>query len=163
MQNLINQWIRDGRCKRPMNHDLKRRDRKRCVLAIVICAVVAVFVILCLTGCRTPQVVTVTQYRDRIQHDTIVHVDSVTDTRFVYVTADTVHDIREVVKYKVLHEKEYVQQIDSIPYEVEVIREVAKPLNGWQRFIQGSGYALWGLLILATIILVVSIIIKLKS
>ena len=162
MQNLTNQWIRDGRCKRPMNHDQKRRDRKHRVLAVAICIIVAVFVGLCLAGCKAKTVV-VTQYRDRVQHDTITRVDSVTDTRVIYLKGDTVHDVREVIRYKVLHEKEIVHLIDSIPYEVEVVREVAKPLNGWQRFIQGSGYALWGLLILATVILVITIVIKLKS
>jgi len=145
-----------------MNHDQKRRDRKHRVLAVAICIIVAVFVCLCLAGCKAKTVV-VTQYRDRVQYDTITRVDSVTNTRIIYLKGDTVHDVREIIKYKIINEKETVHQIDSIPYEVEVVREVAKPLNGWQRFIQGSGYALWGLLILATVILVVTIVIRLKS
>ena len=130
--------------------------------AVAILTVVLLFLLACLVGCKAKTVV-VTQYRDRVQHDTITRVDSVTDTRVIYLKGDTVHDVREVIRYKVLHEKEIVHLTDSIPYEVEVVREVAKPLNGWQRFIQGSGYALWGLLILATVILVITIVIKLKS
>lgn len=130
--------------------------------AAAILTVVLLFLLACLVGCKAKTVV-VTQYRDRVQYDTITRVDSVTNTRIIYLKGDTVHDIREIIRYKIINEKETVHQIDSIPYEVEVVREVAKPLNGWQRFIQGSGYAIWGLLILAMVILVVTIVIKLKS
>ena len=154
-RNIKDYWQND------LTQAEREEVRKDAILAAEI-LVVGLLLVWLFSACKTKTVV-VTEYRDRVQHDTILHVDSITDTRYVYIKGDTVHDEREVVKYKILHEKEYVHLTDSIPYPVEVIREVKAPLNGWQHFIQGSGYTFWALFILGIIALAIYIIIKIKK
>lgn len=70
-----------------------------------------------------------TEYRDNIKE---IHVvDSVTDTRFVYVKGDTVVDWRDRIKWRdrIVHDSIYIRQTDSIP----VPYPVERPLSRWEQ------------------------------
>lgn len=112
----------------------------RIILAVTMAA-------LC-TACAVPKVVTVTEYRDRVQHDTVTdwRTDSVIKTRYVYVQADTVHDVQvlEHVRWRDRVRVEYTQVTDSIPYPVEMQVPV-RVRNGYDYF---TSYGFWILLVL---------------
>lgn len=98
-------------------------------LFIALCAVM-------LAGCKT-QVITVPQIRTEYVHDTVTEhlTDSILQTRYVYVQADTVHDVQVVERIK-WRDKVQVQRVethDSIPYPVEVIKHV-RVRNGYDYF-----------------------------
>ena len=102
-----------------------------------------------LAACAQTKTVTVTEYRDLVVTDTVekLRVDSVYVSRWIKLQGDTiiVHDT--ILKYRVLHDTETVKEYvhDSIPYQVEVIKEVRKR-NGYDRFTS------WGFWILAALI-----------
>ena len=111
------------------------------------------FVVLCaimLAGCKT-QIVTVPQIRTEYVHDTVTEhlTDSILQTRYVYMKADTVHDVQIVERIK-WRDKVQVQRVeiqDSIPYPVEVIKHV-RVRNDYDRFVS------WGFWILLALIAV---------
>ena len=133
------------------------------VETVVVLTIVLLFLLACLVSCKSPQVVTLTEYRDRVQHDTVQHVDSIYQYRYIYLQGDTVYIHDSIDRYRWRDKVVEVHIQDSVPYPVEVVREVKAPLNGWQRFIQGSGYALWGMLLIGLIALVIIIVIKIKG
>ena len=101
------------------------------------------------TACAQTKTVTVTEYRDRVVTDTVekLRVDSVYVSRWIKQKGDTIilHDT--IFKYLVLHDTETVKEYvhDSIPYQVEVTKEVRKR-NGYDRFTS------WGFWILAILL-----------
>lgn len=102
-----------------------------------------------LAACAQTKTVTVTEYRDRVVADTVekLRVDSVYVSRWIKQKGDTIilHDT--IFKYRVLHDTETVKEYvhDSIPYHVEVTKEVRKR-NGYDRFTS------WGFWILALLL-----------
>lgn len=110
-------------------------------------AVIAISLLL--AACAQTKTVTVTEYRDRVVTDTVekLRVDSVYVSRWVKQKGDTIilHDT--IFKYRVLHDTETVKEYvhDSIPYQVEVTKEVRKR-NGYDRFTS------WGFWILALLL-----------
>lgn len=107
-------------------------------LFIVLCAVM-------LAGCKT-QVVTVPQIRTEYVHDTVTEhlTDSILQTRYVYMKADTVHDVQivERIKWRDRVQVQRVEIQDSIPYPVEVIKHV-RVRNGYDYF---TAWGFWVLL-----------------
>ena len=112
------------------------------------------FVVLCaaiLAGCKT-QVVTVPQIRTEYVHDTVTEhlTDSILQTRYVYMKADTVHDVQIVERIK-WRDKVQVQRVethDSIPYPVEVIKHV-RIRNGYDYFTAWGFWILFALIAVA--------------
>ena len=102
-----------------------------------------------LASCAQTKTVTVTEYSDRVVTDTVekLRVDSVYVSRWIKQKGDTIilHDT--IFKYRVLHDTETVKEYvhDSIPYQVEVTKEVRKR-NGYDRFTS------WGFWILALLL-----------
>ena len=102
-----------------------------------------------LAACAQTKTVTVTEYRDRVVTDTVekLRVDSVYVSRWIKQRGDTIilHDT--IFKYRVLHDTETVKEYvhDSIPYQVEVTKEVRKR-NWYDRFTS------WGFWILALLL-----------
>ena len=102
-----------------------------------------------LSACAQTKTVTVTEYRDRVVTDTVekLRVDSVYVSRWIKQKGDTIilHDT--IFKYRVLRDTEAVKEYvhDSIPYQVEVTKEVRKR-NGYDRFTS------WGFWILALLL-----------
>ena len=101
-----------------------------------------------LAACAQTKTVTVTEYRDRVVTDTVekLRVDSVYVSRWIKQKGDTIilHDT--IFKYRVLHDTETVKEYvhDSIPYKVEVTKEVRKR-NGYDRF---TSWGFWSLALL---------------
>lgn len=110
-------------------------------------AVIAISLLL--AACAQTKTVTVTEYRDRVVTDTVEksRVDSVYVSRWIKQKGDTIilHDT--IFKYRVLHDTETVKEYvhDSIPYQVEVTKEVRKR-NWYDRFTS------WGFWILALLL-----------
>ena len=109
---------------------------------------------LMLAACAAPKTITVTEYRDRVQIDTVTverdRVDSTYQAHYLYHQGDTVHQVDTIYKYRLKYvdkvRTQYVAVYDSIPYPVEVIKEVRKR-NGYDRF-TSAGFWLLALLIL---------------
>lgn len=112
-------------------------------------AVIAISLLL--AACAQTRTITVTEYRDRVVTDTVekLRVDSVYVSRWIKQKGDTIilHDT--IFKYRVLHDTETLTEHvhDSIPYQVEVTKEVHKR-NGYDRFTS------WGFWILVLLLLV---------
>lgn len=103
--------------------------------------------VLLLSACAVPKVVTVTEYRDRVERDTVTVRDSVTRDRFVYIQGDTVHDIQVLERIKYRDRVQTIEVHDSIPYPVTV--EVPVHVRScYDRF------ASWGFWILLALIAV---------
>lgn len=103
--------------------------------------------LLLLAACAGPKIVTVTEYRDRVQIDTLERVDSVYISKVVTTKGDTVHHFDTIYKFKIVNQTRDVYVRDSIPYEVEVVKEVRKR-NGYDRFTS------WGFWIFVVLILI---------
>ena len=99
----------------------------------------SIFIILLLgfcCSCRTPQYIPVEttkiEYRDNFVRDSIFLYDSI----FVKEKGDTL--ILERYKYlyrdKFVRDSIFVNDTIRVPYPVEVVKEVKKPLSGWQNF-----------------------------
>ena len=114
-------------------------------------AVIAISLLL--AACAQTRTITVTEYRDRVVTDTVekLRVDSVYVSRWIKQKGDTIilHDT--IFKYRVLHDTETVKEYvhDSIPYQVEVTKEVRKR-NGYDRF-TSCGFWILALLLCARI------------
>lgn len=102
-------------------------------------------------ACAAPKTITVTEYRETIRADTVerLKVDSVYVSHYIMAKGDTVHMRDTIFKYKILHQTEtqteYVR--DSIPYPVEVVREVRKR-DAYDRFTSGAFWIMIVLLLL---------------
>ena len=107
-------------------------------------AVAFLFMTLCMNACSAPKVVTVTEYRDRVQLDTLTRTDSVYISHVVREKGDTVHILDTIFKYKYLDKYAYVNVHDSVPYEVQVQVPV-RTRNGYDRF---TSWGFWILLLL---------------
>lgn len=98
---------------------------------------------LSLTGCKT-QTMVVPEIREITTHDTIVRVDSVYRAHYIREKGDTVFVTDTVLKYAFKDKVQIVNKIDSLPYAVEVVKEVHKR-NGYDRFVS---WGFWVLLVL---------------
>lgn len=95
-------------------------------------AIVLLLLACVMCGCKTQYVPVEsvrTEYKDRVNKEYVI--DSVTDTRFVYIKGDTVIDWRDRVKWKEreVHDSIYINRTDTIrvPYPVE------KKLTKWEK------------------------------
>lgn len=114
---------------------------------IYVCAAVCLTTLLLLqSSCTSPKIVTVTEYRDRVQKDTLTQVDSVYVSRVIREKGDTVHIWDTIFKYKYLDKVRDVYVRDSIPYAVEVQVPV-RVRNGYDKFVS------WGFWILIVLLL----------
>jgi hypothetical protein len=107
------------------------REKIRLVWTIILLAILVVFL---LTGCKTETVLVPVEkvkieYRDRLRIDSVYNRDTVN----IYERGDTVYlqtiKWRERFKFDTV----IVVRTDSIPYPVEVVREINK-LTKWQKF-----------------------------
>lgn len=105
-----------------------------------------------LAACTQTKTITVKEYRDRVVTDTVekLRVDSVYVSRWIKLQGDTiiVHDT--ILKYRVLHDTETVKEYvhDSIPYKVEVIKDVRKR-NSYDMFVSWGFWILFALIAVA--------------
>jgi len=110
---------------------------------IILCAALA-------SSCKV-QTKIVTEYRDRIVHDTTQVVDSIYQdrVRYVYTKGDTVYRTDSVFlyKYKYLNHDINVYVHDSIPYPVEIEVPV-KYRSGYDRFCSFAFWIIFALVLL---------------
>lgn len=104
--------------------------------------------VLLLSSCAVPKVVTVTEYRDRVERDTVTVRDSVMRDRFVYIQGDTVHDIQVLERTKYRDRVKTIEVHDSIPYPVTVEVPV-RMRNGYDRFVSCGFWILLALIAVA--------------
>lgn len=120
------------------------RDFFYSVLTYAIGAAFFLALFLCMTGCKT-QTVVVPEIRELVTHDTISKTDSVYVAHYIREKGDTVFVTDTVLKFKYLDKVQIVQKTDSVPYAVEVVKEVRKR-NGYDRFVS------WGFWLLLSLI-----------
>ena len=128
------------------------REKIRLVWTVILLAILIVFL---LTGCKAETVLVPVEkvkieYRDRLRVDSVYNRDTVN----IYERGDTVYlqtiKWRERFKFDTV----IVVRTDSIPYPVEVVREV-NVLTKWQRLRLNA-------LNIIAIIIVVYIVIKIR-
>ena len=108
---------------------MKLKTKRKIWAAILTLGLILFFA----TGCKSVQPViiekTKIEYRDRLRVDSIYNRDTVQ----IYGRNDTV--FKDIIKWRERFRLDTVSvvRIDSIPYAVEVIREVNK-LTKWQRW-----------------------------
>ena len=101
-----------------------------------------------LVACNSPKVVTMTEYRDRVTHDTIrdTRIDSVYVAHYLREKGDTIYQTDTIIAFKILEKfkTDYMYVHDSVPYAVEVQVPV-RTRNGYDRF---TSWGFWILLLL---------------
>lgn len=99
-----------------------------------IAAAVAVFVwfIFTFSSCRTVEVPVETIKIEQV-HDTLINVDSIYVSHVERVKGDSFYFFDTIYKYKVIDKKVEVLKVDSIPYTIEVVKEVHKR-SAYDRF-----------------------------
>lgn len=120
------------------------------------CMIVAIIIVMILcaicTGCTTTQYIPVIEHhtdtliQTKVQKDSIYVHDSVT----VSQKGDTVWVDRWHTKWvnHLEHDTTYVSKTDTVPvpYTVETIKEVEKPLAWWQKTLMWLGVAMIGII-----------------
>ena len=98
---------------------------------ITFCAIVLLYCS-CSTTKYVPIETTRTEYRDNFLRDSIYFRDSI----FVKEKGDTliVEKYSYLYRDKIIRDSIFTTDTIRVPYPVEVIKEVKKPLSGWQNF-----------------------------
>ena len=98
---------------------------------VVFCAI-ALFCCACGTIKYVPIESTRTEYRDIFQRDSVYLRDSI----FVKERGDTLifERYRYLYRDRILRDSVIVRDTLRVPYPVEVVKEVKKPLSSWQNF-----------------------------
>ena len=93
--------------------------------------------LLCLCySCRTPQFIPVesvkTEYRDKIQRDSVYLYDSI----YVKEKGDTLimERFRYMYKDKLIRDSVFICDTIRVPYPVEVVKNAKGKITGWQNF-----------------------------
>lgn len=121
------------------------KELLKTAILFVSAAVAFMAFLLSMQGCKT-QTVIVPEIRELVTHDTISKTDSVYVAHYIREKGDTVFVTDTVLKFKYLDKVQIVQKTDSVPYAVEVVKEVHKR-NGYDRFVS------WGFWILVVLLL----------
>jgi len=112
-----------------------------CAIALMCCA--------CGTTKYVPIETVKTEYRDKIVRDSVFCYDS------IFVKEKGNMFIFERYKYlyrdKIVRDSIFVNDTIRVPYPVEVVKEVKKPLSGWQNFQVWCGRIALALALLAII------------
>ena len=98
-----------------------------CIIALIFC------------GCTTTKYIPIETVRDVYHNTTDTIRDSIRHTVYVnqYSKGDTIYNDRVEYLYKdrwKVHDSIVIQR-DSIPYPVEVIKEVEKPVTPWHNYL----------------------------
>lgn len=100
-----------------------------------------------LVGCnKVPQVVTITEYKDRIIHDTTERADSIYIAHYITLKGDTIWQIDTIYKYKVEERVRDVYVRDSVPYKVEIPKYI-RQRNGYDKATARGFWVLLGLVV----------------
>lgn len=116
-----------------MNND------RRAIIGMIIYIISACIIALIFCGCTSTRYIPVETVRDVYHNTTDTIRDSISHTVYVnqYVKGDTVYNDRVEYIYKdrwKVHDSVVIQR-DSIPYAVEVIKEVEIPVTPWHNYL----------------------------
>ncbi|MDR1729093.1 MAG: hypothetical protein LBR52_00305 [Prevotellaceae bacterium] len=113
------------------------------------------------SSCKTPQYIPIettrTEYRDNYLRDSIYFRDSI----FFAIKGDTVflEKYNYLYRDKIIRDSIFKTDTIRVPYPVEVVKEVKKPLSSWQNFQVWCGRILLAVVLLA----IVYFVLKLKK
>ena len=112
----------------------EERLKAGCCQMVVFIAAVAISMIVCsfFTSCKSVEYVPVIEHhtdtliQTKVQHDSVY----INDSTVITEKGDTVKIEKWHTKYveKQVHDTTYVAKRDSVPYPVEVVKEVQRPL-----------------------------------
>ena len=133
------------------NPERDRQDVGHLIVGFII-GLWALFLMTMCTGCTTTKYVTVPEYHTDTLIQTKMMKDSVWlhDSTLIREKGDTVliEKWHTQYKWRELHDTTYVSKTDSIPYPVEVTKEVPAELTWWQHArMHVGGIVIYGLLI----------------
>ena len=116
-----------------MNND------RRAIIGMIIYIISACIIALIFCGCTTTKYIPIETVRNVYHNTTDTIRDSISHTVYVnqYVKGDTVYNDRIEYLYKdrwKVHDSIVIQR-DSIPYPVEVIKEVEIPVTPWHNYL----------------------------
>jgi hypothetical protein len=114
---------------------------------LIVLIVMIVLMILGLSSCKQIQYVPVIKYKTDSVYVEKIKYDSIEIKVKEYSRQDTVYRDSVVVRYK--HRVDTIHQVDrdSIPYPVEVVKEVKAPLNLYEKTMIRLGWCLIALLV----------------
>jgi len=97
-----------------------------------------------------------TEYRDKIVKDSVYLYDSI----YIKEKGDTLimERYRYMYKDRFIRDSVFINDTIRVPYPVEVVKQVKKPLTGWQNFQVWSGRFAIG----AVLLMLISFILKRK-
>lgn len=137
---------------KPDNRDREEQTVGDMLMGFIMGLIVCLLITMC-SSCTTTKYVCVPEYHtdtvmvNHTAYDSIYVHDSVS----VWQKGDTVtiHEWHTKYKLKEVHDTTYISKTDSIPYPVEVIKEVPAELTWWQQArLHLANILLWLLLIL---------------
>ena len=118
------------------------------IAAMVICFVIMLGLCAMCSSCTTTQYIPVIEHhtdtliQTKVLHDSIY----INDSTVITEKGDTVRIEKWHTKYveKQVHDTTYVSKTDTVPvpYHVETIKEVEKPLAWWQKTLMWLGVAM---------------------
>jgi hypothetical protein len=103
--------------------------------AVIFFAAISFFLYFC-SSCKTTQYIPIetvrTEYRNKINTDSIFLRDSI----FVKEKGDTfiMEKYRYFYRDRILRDSVFLRDTLRVPYPVEVVKETQKPLSNWQNF-----------------------------
>lgn len=155
--NPNDNWMQTGYDPYKGMNDVDRMTAG-CLQGVAVIVAVILGLLLCalLSGCTTTKYVTVPEYHtDTLRQVTVRH-DSVMvhDSIHVSEKGDTVRIERWHTQYRdrIVRDTVYQSKHDSIPYPVEVVKEVPAELTWWQQTrLHLANIVLWLLALLAVI------------
>ena len=148
--------------RKPDNRDKEEEKVGHIIMGLIIGFIACLLITMC-TGCTTTKYVTVPEYHtdtvlvNKTLHDSIWVHDSVMVTK--YQKGDTIfsESTKWHTKYvlKEMHDTLYQSRTDSIPYPVEVVKEVPAQLTWWQQTrLHLANIILYAILIILTIYII---------
>ena len=103
LQNWINSLIWACECKRPMNHDRKKQERKFSIIGIAIIVFVTLFATFSLFGCKTPKLqVAETINNTEVKHDSTTHTTTETEVKETIKESDVAQSVNADSAYAAL-------------------------------------------------------------
>ena len=150
----IDYWMPDmsGLTEEEHEEVMAKTRRYGCGTCVVIAIVLLVLMLF--SSCTTTKYVPVVEHKTdtliqtKLMRDSIYQKDSI----HIRESGDTVYFTRwhtRLVK-KEIHDTTYISKTDSVPvpYPVETIKEVDKPLAWWQKMLMWLGVAFIGIVLL---------------
>lgn len=119
---------------------------RRAIIGMIIYIISACIIALIFCGCTSTKYIPVETVRDVYHNTTDTIRDSISHTVYVnrYIKGDTVYNDRVEYLYKdrwKVHDSIVIQR-DTIPYPVEVIKEVEIPVTPWHNYLIIGGLSL---------------------